>query len=555
MNAEELRYSNLKPVLAPFEKGRGESIAFLSWFLENILRLDEVTADDAICDRPNDRGIDGIYVDHTLEEILVLQGKLKQRESSIGDASLRDLAGTLTQLEDSESVQALIDGGANEELKRILARHNVKDLVSKGYTVVGLFISNQPLDSNGKEFLDSHKALSVYDRHRIASEFINIEQDGGVSGSYYFDTSYVSPMVIKIGDYATTYVLPVQARELVGMNGIDDGTLFSQNVRQSLGNTKVNKALRSSVLESTEHDNFLLYHNGVNILCRSASLDEASEKLEIKDYVVVNGAQSITTFRRSQSSLTSELRVLAKIIQIDDSGLSKKITINSNNQNAIKPRDLKSTNEIQLRLRKEFSKIENGRYDLEIKRGQEIDQEKIVVTNEEAGRLLLAFDLMSPESCHQVYKVFDDRYAEIFARPAVNAYRIIFLHLLMQEIQTVVDKINYKPLAKYGLTRFFLLSVVAEIVRSSEATVKYYQDPSSLFSSGNVLKLMNAVENILASIVIDLNYEVEDLGKEFDYKGDLKSPLKTKALRSKLLRSYEKDISRGKASSITQLMA
>ena len=72
MDAKELEYSKLKPVLAPFEaKGRGESIAFLSWFLENIFRLDEVTADDAICDRPNDRGIDGIYVDHTLEEISV----------------------------------------------------------------------------------------------------------------------------------------------------------------------------------------------------------------------------------------------------------------------------------------------------------------------------------------------------------------------------------------------------------------------------------------------------------------------------------------------------
>jgi len=556
MNQEALEYSNLKPTLAQYEaKGRGESIAFLSWFLENILRLDDVSADDSICDRPNDRGIDGIFVDHTQEEIQILQGKLKQKNSSIGDAPLRELAGTLTQLENPASVQSLIDGGANEELKRILSRHNIKDLISKGYAVIGLFVSNQPLDSNGKEFLDSHQGISVYDRNRIANEFIEIEQAGGVDGSYTFDTSYVSPMVIRTGTRATTYVIPVQALELVGMDGIDDGTLFTQNVRQSLGNTKVNKALRNSVMQPAEHENFPLYHNGVNILCDSARLDEEKEKLVISNYVVVNGAQSITTFRRAESSLSSDLRVLAKIIQINDPDLSKKITINSNNQNAIKSRDLKSNNEIQLRLREEFSRVERAAYDLEIKRGQEIDSGKTVITNEEAGRLLLAFDLMSPESCHQVYKVFDDRYSDIFARPAVNAHRVIFLYLLNQRIQIVADKINYRPLAKYGLTRFFLLSVVSELIRANEDTMAYYQEPSVLFVSDSLSNFMDGIEEILDSIVIDLNYEVKEMGDQFDYKGDLKSPKKIKNLRNKLLRSYEKDVARGKAPLLNTFMA
>ena len=118
MEAQDLEYTRLKAILAPYEeKGRGEAIAFLNWFLENIFRLDEVEADDAVCDKPNDRGIDGIYVDDTQEEIIVLQGKIKQKESSIGDQSLRDLAGALTQVESEEGVQGLIDGGGNTELK------------------------------------------------------------------------------------------------------------------------------------------------------------------------------------------------------------------------------------------------------------------------------------------------------------------------------------------------------------------------------------------------------------------------------------------------------
>ena len=187
MTPDELKYENLKGLLASFEeKGRGESVAFLNWFLENIFRLDSVDADDAICDRPNDRGIDGIFVDHTQEEVLVLQGKLRQRESSIGDAPLRELAGTITQLRNEDSVQALLDGGANEELKRVLERNNVKGVISKGYKVIGVFVCNQPLDANGREFLDQDESISAYDRNRIVSEYIDIEVEGGVSGNYIF---------------------------------------------------------------------------------------------------------------------------------------------------------------------------------------------------------------------------------------------------------------------------------------------------------------------------------------------------------------------------------
>lgn len=240
MSPDDLKYESLQKILAVYEeKGRGESIAFLNWFLENIFRLDPVDADDAICDRPNDRGIDGVYVDHTKQEIIILQGKLKQRESTIGDAGLRELAGTISQFDTPQSVQALLDGGANQELKAALTRNNVKSLIENGYEVIGAFICNQALDANGMEFLDQDSSIRVYDRNLIASELIDIDREGGVKGTFSFDTSYVSPMVISTGTKAITYILPVQAVELVMLSGIDDGTLFSQNVRHSLGNTKV----------------------------------------------------------------------------------------------------------------------------------------------------------------------------------------------------------------------------------------------------------------------------------------------------------------------------
>ena len=553
MKPSDLSYERIKPVLRTYEdKGREESASFLNWVLENIFRLDPVAADDVICDRPNDRGIDGIYADHDQEEILVFQSKVRQRESSIGDLPLRELAGAISQLDDNASVQALLDGGGNQELKNVLVRNNIRGLVSQGYNVLGVFVSNQPLDANGLEFLNQDGNLRVYDRVRIASEYIDIESEGGITGVCTFDASYVEPMVIKTGDRATTYIFPVLASELVAMEGIDDGTLFSQNVRQSLGNTKVNRALKQSVLDDKQHQNFPLYHNGVTVLCSDAAYSNGI--LEISNYVVVNGAQSISTFKRVSDRLSSDLRVLAKVVQLRDPELARRITINSNNQNSIRPRDLKSTNEIQLRLREEFKSVMNGEFDLEIKRGQESREGATVITNEEAGRLLLAFDLSEPESCHQIYKLFDEKYSDIFARPAVNAWRIVLLHLIMCRIQEALEDIEFRPLAKYGLTRFFLLSVVNSLMNDDEVAQEFARNPKRVFEERKVDTLCRAVEVILRAVIIDLNYEVDDLGENFDYKSDLKSPSKIRELEGKLLRSYQKDIARKKAPALCELL-
>lgn len=553
MKPEELKYENLKKIIFPFEeKGRAEARSFLNWFLENIFRLEPIEADDCICDKPNDRGIDAIYVDTNQEEIIVLQGKIRQKESSIGDAPLRELAGTITQLDSAEAVDAMLNGGGNNDLKNLLSRLKIKDLVESGYTVVGALVSNQPLDNNGVEFYEQHGRIKVYDRDRITAEFIDIDADGGVDGTFSFDVSYIAPLEMKTKSGITSYIFPARARELVTMAGIDDGTLFSQNVRQSLGNTKVNKAMRESVSDKGQHQFFSLYHNGVTILCRKAKI--SGERLDISQYVVVNGAQSISTFKRSEALLSDDLRVIAKVIELDNAEIAKAITINSNNQNAIKPRDLKSTNEVQIRLKREFHKRFSGSYEYEIKRGQNITEGTEIITNEEAGRLLLAFDLLEPESCHQVYKLFDDKYSEIFARPAVTADRIVFLYRLMKIVERAMPGIEYKPLSKYGLTRFFLLSAMSELLKKDKDCDQFVRDPQTIPAEKETA-FFDAVKSAVGSMIIDLNYEVKQRGDSFDYKGDLKSPAKVRELRAELLKSYEKEVAKGKMGKISDSLS
>lgn len=56
-------FDSLNNFVQPFEaKGRTESAAMLIWFLETLYRLDETEAQDAVCDRRHDAGIDALYV-------------------------------------------------------------------------------------------------------------------------------------------------------------------------------------------------------------------------------------------------------------------------------------------------------------------------------------------------------------------------------------------------------------------------------------------------------------------------------------------------------------
>ena len=69
MKPAELRSATLSKLITPIvdRTGLAESASFLVWFLENVYRLEETEARDAVCDHANDKGIDGIYIDHTTD--------------------------------------------------------------------------------------------------------------------------------------------------------------------------------------------------------------------------------------------------------------------------------------------------------------------------------------------------------------------------------------------------------------------------------------------------------------------------------------------------------
>lgn len=319
MQAQNLSYDGLKKLIEPYTpKGRSESASFLNWFLENVYRLGDVEADDAICDEHNDKGIDGIFVDNTAQEIHFFQSKITQKDGrTIGDADLKAFIGALDQFRSSASIEKLLEGNANEDLKKIVRRERLAQLVEDGYKIRPVYVGNLTKDGNTNEYIKHQPDFEIYDIPRIILEHIDFDSDEGVKGEFEFDISYAGCLEVQGEGDVTTFVFPARSLELVELDGIVDDSLFKQNVRLTLGNTAVNKGIADSIKEPGEHKNFPLYHNGITILCDEAQIIDG-DRLRVKDYVVVNGAQSISTFYKNAAALSEDLRVFVKVVDLPE---------------------------------------------------------------------------------------------------------------------------------------------------------------------------------------------------------------------------------------------
>ena len=559
--ALDLTYDSFRRLIEPYLGGRRtESHAFLVWFLENVYRLEPTQAEDCVCDGPDDKGVDGIYVDHQNTRIDIFQAKISQVDDrTIGDTTVKGLVGTLAQFESREATLALQGTTGNTELRNRLEDDEVANLIGQGWVARGVLVTNIPLDDSASSYLNliESPALEVYDRDGIGSAYISPDHSTPQAGPATFSTFGYAVAEFKVSG-AKVVVAPLSGTELVQLNGIESGELFDYNVRQSLGRTNVNRDIEKSVKDYDEHRHFMLYHNGLTVIADKVdtSLDD---EITISNYIVVNGCQSLTVLWRNRTHITDDLRVLGRLIELDrDSPLLDKITHNSNNQNGIKPRDFQSNNPIQLRLRTEFQEKYGGEIGYRISRGEEPSARE-VIDNEVAGRVLLAFDLGQPWACHQTYRLFDELHSQIFARPDLNATRIVTRIDAFTAVEDQLDKLNHELVRKYTLTKFLLLHLLSEALQKDTVGSQVIANPSELLGDPIEPKtrghLREAFRRILQDLIIDLNYEIEEREEReyFDHKRVLKSPTEIRALKREALSSYEKLVGRGRVQSFGEM--
>ena len=150
--------------------------------------------------------------------------------------------------------------------------------------------------------------------------------------------------------------------------------IFDMNIREYLGNKKVNKKIYETLLDPNDRKNFFYYNNGITMICdEMTSVDTRSlgnninAVFDVKNPQIVNGCQTVNSIFEALKNvdpdvLEAEYRntfVMLKILQINRKDENKEelyrnIVKYNNSQNAIDEKSFVANKEIFNRLKAEF---------------------------------------------------------------------------------------------------------------------------------------------------------------------------------------------------------
>lgn len=528
---------------------RSESASFLIWYLEHYYRLDTLEAIDSVCDQRGDKGVDGIFVNDNNQTITIFQSRISQRnDRTIGDQPLRELVGTMAQFQSPEAIQELISTANKAQVAQLATRLGLVEKV-RTHEVRGEFVSNIDIDANGQAFLNTVPDLTFVGKTPLTSTYISDSREIPVQPAVTFDIHGLTAAEYIVDAGMKAIIVPVKAVELVAMNGIADQSIFAYNVRGPLGRTQVNRDIAESIGDRAIHKMFPLFHNGITVIAKE--LEATNDTVTAGGYFVVNGCQSLTALFNGMTHLTDDLRVLVKFIKADPtSPWAEKITRISNNQNGVRPRDFKANSQIQIRLQNEMRQLYGDTYSYEIKRG-DVEQEDItVISNEDAGLYLRAFDLKEPWATHRKYEVFEDKHADLFGRPEVTADRIVLLQVVMEAVSDAIPNIENQLVGRYVLTKYLIMYIVHEILECDQILDDISRNPSTFVrEETDRAHFRHCIDQAVDDIVGDLNDEMKAYEEDFDYRDKLRDSDWVSAMSRRIVGDHRKLVSRGKLNS------
>lgn len=553
--SDKADFAELEKLALPLQaKGRTQSAALLIWFLQTVYRLEEIEAQDAVCDRKHDEGVDAIVVNDSRREIVLFQCKRAEKlPSTLGDTELKKFVGSLVNFKNKTAVETLVKKTKNPELAALLTKLEVSEKIKAGFKVRPIFVANVAENDDAKKYIASAKqaghSIELWDLQRLAPVLRQLSREWFVDQKVKIPVDASKLFVLGPKGKPKLVYAAISAKELVSLPGIDDLRIFAQNVRLGLGNTRVNNEIIESLKNKNEHADFITFHNGLTIVSKTLSIDGG--ELSLESFSVCNGCQSLLSMWESKSKLTDSLEVLVRIVKIgDDRRIPELIAYRTNNQNAISLRDLNSNDSTQVHLKNSFDQTFGNFSTYVIKRGEAAASEEL--PNELAGRLILALIVEEPWSAHQKFRIFGDLETRIFDFD-LRAEHIRLAQLIDKSVEKAAAKLKNERMAKYGLTKFILIDLVGKVLRVSGDGRKLLASPTPYLSTNAGLnprekKLIDSIDVLARYVVRELDYYAkENGGDQYDYKRSFKSQTDVQKICTEVLKAFEKDIDIGRA--------
>lgn len=487
-----------------------EGQRFVAWYVFNILRQDKNQTKDAITDGADDKQIDAIVVDDDKQTVYILQGKFLS--GSLVDAEpLREVLSSWVQLKDLVNLQNVSNPKLSSKLSELAKAFEDEYEVSFELITTSKLTEAATADlevfqrklaemSEGEDF---DATLSLVDAEELERRYELALVADNPQINYTIDLSGSQFMPINVA--GTDVVLAtIPLKEAVKIKGIKDGSLFQKNVRQSLGSSNaVNKRIKQTIL-GDKHSEFFFFHNGITAICNKMELDNKS--LKLTGLSVVNGCQSLTAIHNCSETVKKldDTFVLFRFYEIPQRDRADMISINTNSQSAVKPRDLRSNDKRVLMLKKQFEQKYTQGYFI-TKRGEQAPASKdqnFVIDLSDFGKYLIAWYSQRPNISYGESKIFD-KYFEILFKKGQN-YKpedIQALNSWMREVRKVwVDAnplgFDKTLLAMKAYAPFHHMYAVSMIFAIANNKSEFVPSPSATWAAATAKGLVDELVSI-----------------------------------------------------------
>ncbi len=449
---------------------------FVAWYLRRVLLRPLSTIQFELTDGPNDKKIDAIVIDDDTRQVFIIQGKYLS-DMQVGPDGVGELSAAWDFLKKPNFIQSFGNGKLAERIEAF------RKALDDEYDVEFRFITTTDFSKSAITSADLFREKFENDQELPASlllvnlqllesqfEEVNSKDLPPLNHDLSLDTSKV---LVTNGSSGKAVLAIVPLNECIRLPGIVNSRLFRKNVRQFLGPNKVNKGLKDTLNGENAPDLFF-YHNGITAICSQITIKDMENgmtTLHLEDLSIVNGCQSLTTIYQSSDrvrSLTDNMpSLLFRFYEIPKKDLADKISIFTNTQSAVKPRDLKSTDKAILSLKKSFENTFQDGFFIN-QRGLvppgDKDAEKTVDVVDLA-KSIMAWHCQRPNVSYNERKLFDDYYKTIFERTYDPSSM-----LALQKWLKIIDD-NWKNLnlnktlkALKSYARFHVLYIVSMII-------------------------------------------------------------------------------------------
>lgn len=346
---------------ADHQLAKNISRSLSAFALQKLLKLDVVTAANAVTDDFEDNGIDAVHYHQASKKVFLVQSKLKatepfgQDEAQAFSVGIRDLSNQRYDRfnKNIQDRQTELELALDEATEIVLVIAHTSEAVSEhAKTFLNNFLTDndkpdERLQADWIDFGPADILTELLAEHAVAA----------------VDDELILFGEKKVEDPRVTYYGQVSVAALASLYGTYGNRLLEKNIRYFLGinSSAVNRAINTTL--DTRPNDFFYLSNGVTAIASTIEpkgVKDGGRKFEVKGLSVINGAQTVASCHHFVTANAgkdiSAARVMLTLIKVDNGDpFSGEVTRARNHQNPVSLAHFAALDNMQERLRRELA--------------------------------------------------------------------------------------------------------------------------------------------------------------------------------------------------------